>query len=125
MGNRPVILVIEDEPLIGMVIADRVEDAGCLVLGPVGDASSAVALAQKGSFDAALLDANLAGSSVHGIADLLTAAGKPFAFVTGYGREAISKRYRDARVLTKPFDEEELCQLVRDLVACRDPAAAG
>jgi hypothetical protein len=38
------------------------------------------------------------------------------AFVTGYGREALPRSFRDAVVLTKPFDQTGLVATVELLV---------
>jgi hypothetical protein len=38
----------------------------------------------------------------------LTRKNCPFAFVTGYGREALPPGFRDAAVLGKPFGRDQL-----------------
>jgi CheY-like chemotaxis protein len=124
-GQVPVILVVEDEPLVAMAVADCVTDAGCRVLGPVGDLSEALKTARAGKFDAALLDANLGGKNVDELATLLAQAGIPFAFVTGYGRDILPDAFRHVTVLTKPYDDDELKQVIRDMVASKDGTESG
>ena len=41
-GKR--VLVLEDEPLIAMVLVDILEEAGCTVVGPAHDAEQAAKL---------------------------------------------------------------------------------
>jgi CheY-like chemotaxis protein len=74
-------------------------------------------LIEEGAFDAALLDVNLAGQSVDELAALLKKNKRPFAFATGYGREALPAAFRDALILTKPFDEADLLATIGELVA--------
>lgn len=105
-GKR--ILVVEDEPLIGMVLVDYLSEAGCEVVGPAQSLDKAKALVAEGGFDAALVDGNLAGRSVDEIAVGLTQKGLPFAFVTGYGREALPEGFRDAIIVEKPFTQEQV-----------------
>ena len=53
-------------------------------------------------------DANLGGDPVDEIAAALTRKGIPFAFATGYGREALPHGFRDRPVITKPFRDSPL-----------------
>ena len=124
-GQVPVILVVEDEPLVAMAVADCVTDTGCRVLGPIGDFSEALKTVRTGKFDAALLDANLGGKNVDELATLLAQAGIPFAFVTGYGRDILPDAFRHVTVVSKPYDDDELKQVIRDMVASRDGTESG
>jgi two-component sensor histidine kinase/CheY-like chemotaxis protein len=112
-GRR--ILVIEDEPLVAMEIAAGLEAAGYAVVGPAGNLRTATALLEQARFDGALLDANLAGNPVAEIAAALTRRKIPFAFVTGYGREALPRPFAGAPMVGKPFTERELCAAVERL----------
>ena len=115
----PVVLVVEDEPLVAMAIADCVTDLGCQVLGPVGDLHQALRIVCTHKFDAALLDANLGGKKVDELANSLARAAIPFAFVTGYGRDILPEAFRHVTVLTKPYDDDELKQVIREMVASK------
>src|SRR3954467_2282481 len=55
----PAILVVEDEAMVAMDLADCVTDAGYRVLGPIDTLSEAPRIGAAEVFDAALLDANL------------------------------------------------------------------
>lgn len=117
-GKR--ILVIEDEAFVAMDIEDTLNEAGCLVLGPVATLEKGKALIADTDCDAALLDANLSGYPVDELAALLTQKNIPFAFVTGYGREALPEAFRASAVLAKPFNAEQLRTLVRVLLRDND-----
>lgn len=97
------VLLIEDEPLIGMDMHDSLEDAGYDVIGPAVTVDEARQLIETADFDLAMLDANMNGDPVDDLAVALTRHGKPFVFVTGYGREGLPKAFRQAPLLTKPL----------------------
>src|SRR5262249_22806501 len=52
------------------------------------------------------------GQPVDELATLLTRKNRPFAFVTGYGREALPAGFRGAVVLGKPFGADQLLAAV-------------
>jgi CheY-like chemotaxis protein len=105
-GKR--ILVIEDEPLVSMEMESDLEAAGCDVIGPAATLDEAKTLVEDSDYDAALLDVNLKGQPVDELATLLTKKNCPFAFVTGYGRDALPSGFRGAVVLGKPFSSDQL-----------------
>ena len=78
------ILVVEDEPLVAMMVEDFLLGEGAVVVGPATSLAKALELAE-GTFDAALLDVNLAGERVYPVARRLQQRGIPFVFATGYG----------------------------------------
>ena len=105
-GKR--ILVIEDEPLVSMEIESNLANAGCEIVGPAATLDRAKSLAETADYDAALVDVNLKGQPVDELATLLTKKDRPFAFVTGYGRDALPSGFRGAVVLGKPFSADQL-----------------
>jgi len=66
--------------------------------------------------DGALLDVNLHGRGVDGIAAALTRRGIPFVFVTGNSREALPKSFAKAPILSKPFSGGQLLAEARQLI---------
>jgi len=121
LGKR--ILVVEDEPLIGMVITDYLSDAGCIVVGPAQNVERALSVIRDETFDAALVDGNLAGRTVDEIAVALTQRGTPFAFVTGYGREALPLGFREALIVEKPFTADQITGALERLLSPGDNVA--
>nr|WP_173931178.1 PAS domain S-box protein [Chelativorans sp. Marseille-P2723] len=114
-GKR--ILIVEDEPLIAMDIAATLSEAGCVVIGPAMNFQSANRLIAKAAFDAALLDANLGGYPVEKLAASLTAKGIPFAFLTGYEREALPEEFRHAPLINKPFTRWDAIEIIDKLTS--------
>jgi PAS domain S-box-containing protein len=113
-GKR--ILIIEDEPLVAMELESTLTAAGCEVIGPATTLERAKPLVADSTCDAALLDVNLAGQPVDELVTLLTKKNCPFAFVTGYGREALPPGLRGAVMLAKPFRADQLLATVAVLL---------
>ena len=113
-GKR--VLIVEDEPLLSMDMEASLMEAGCEVSGQAGTLAKAKQLIADTDCDAALLDANLAGQSVDELAVALTQRNIPFAFVTGYGREALPEGFREVAVLSKPFSKDQLRSVVQGLL---------
>jgi PAS domain S-box-containing protein len=120
-GKR--ILLIEDEALISMDLEASLTKGGCEVLGPASTLDQAKQMIEKADFDGALVDANLAGHPVDDLAAALTKRNIPFAFVTGYGREALPAAFGEGIVLDKPFTQEQLLATVGLLFDQDAPAA--
>jgi two-component sensor histidine kinase/CheY-like chemotaxis protein len=106
------ILVVEDEPLIGLDIVSTLEKAGAHVPDPIGTETDALDVIEHRHFDAVLLDANLRGRGVDAIAAMLNRRNIPFLFVTGYGKEGLPEGYKQTTTLPKPFSEHQLIDAV-------------
>lgn len=111
------ILLIEDEPLVAMDIAASLEEAGAKVVKIARTLADAMTAAGQDAFDVALLDGNLMGKPVDTVAAVLQERGKPFCFVSGYGREHLPAGFIDAPILIKPVRPEDIIQTVRSLTA--------
>ena len=113
------VLVVEDEPLVSMLVEDELLDAGATVLGPVPSVSDALRLieaaAADGGISAAVLDINLDGRHVAPVADRLAMLGVPFVFATGYGESCDTGGHGTAPTLPKPFGPERLIAAVEAL----------
>lgn len=98
------ILIVEDEPLIAMMLEDFLDALDRQVAGTADNVAAALELIGQGGCDAAILDVNLrAGEQSWPIADKLAEAGIPFIIATGGGGDSIAPHHRGCPVLTKPF----------------------
>ena len=97
--------------LIAGMIADTLQDAGYLVIGPATSLEPGKTLANTEYLDGAFLDINLAGKASFAIADILLRRGVPVAFLTGYHQGAIPEAYRHCARLWKPFQLDQLIAL--------------
>jgi CheY-like chemotaxis protein len=115
-GRR--VLVVEDEALTAMALQQLLEDAGYIVLGPVGRVEDALDLLRSGPPDAAVLDVNLFGATVDPVAAMLEDMGVPFLFCTGYHSGATAgTRHPYAPVLGKPVNANNLLNAVSGLIS--------
>jgi CheY-like chemotaxis protein len=100
------ILVVEDEYLIAMDLADRLADLGAEVIGPAGSVTEALAIvgAKGNRIDGAVLDVNLRNEHVYPVANALTARGVRFIFASGYDVGMTPAAYADMPRQVKPVD---------------------
>ncbi len=119
------LLVVEDNYLVAGVIVQHMRQRGAVVLGPAPSVEKALEIVERETFDAAVLDIDLQGSTVAPVALRLRELGRPFAFLTGYGSDgALPPELADERRLSKPVPMDDLAAMVLELVG-RAPGAAG
>ncbi|MEW6767812.1 MAG: response regulator [Pseudomonadota bacterium] len=118
---RAKVLLIEDEVMIRMMVADMLGELGYSIAGEAGDIDEAVRLVQAADFDIAILDVNVNSKIITPVAEAVTMRGRPFVFATGYGSDGLPEKFRDIPALQKPFQIETLRRAIED--ALRDVAA--
>lgn len=107
------ILVVEDDYLEALALAEVLQAAGADVIGPVSEIQEALSFVEKvNDIDAAILDVDLHGQKSYPVAQALAARQIRFVFATGYGEEAIDQAYRAYPRLQKPFDERALVNVL-------------
>ena len=77
------ILIVEDEPLIAMMLEDFLDSLGHRVHGTCDTVECALDETEKGGFDLAILDVNLKGENVWPVATRLREKNVPFVIATG------------------------------------------
>jgi CheY-like chemotaxis protein len=110
------VLVVEDETLLSMMIEDMLTDLGCTVVGTGNELQKACSLASKATVDVGILDVNLDGLDSGPVAEQLAARGVPFVLATGYGTAGVSRKYKNAPALIKPFNERDLARALTEAV---------
>jgi CheY-like chemotaxis protein len=100
------LLVVEDDALIRMLLADMLGEIGYTVAAEAASIDEALEATRKADFDFALLDADLKGQSVSPVADALVARDIGFIFVTGSDHGLFAYRHRPT--LKKPFQIDAL-----------------
>jgi PAS domain S-box-containing protein len=113
-GKR--VLLVEDEPLVSMMLADLLSAFGHKVDGPYSRFSDAMLAAKSNNLQAGILDVNLGGEKTYAVADILADRKIPFAFVTGYGPDSIVSTFSHAPVLQKPVEAAKLHALLQQIV---------
>jgi DNA-binding NtrC family response regulator len=81
-GRR--VLVVEDEAIISLALADTLEGAGYTVAGPFGTRSETLNWLEGNTPDLALLDVKLKDGSSDDIARELVQRGVPFVVQSGH-----------------------------------------
>ena len=120
-GSPRSVLLVEDEVMIRMMVADMLGELGYGVAGEAGDIDEAVRLVQSTEFDIAILDVNVNGKVISPVAEAVRLRGRPFVFATGYGSAGLPEKFRDSPTLQKPFQMETLKRALE--AALKDVAA--
>ncbi len=82
--STPLVLILEDEALIGLNLRDDLQDAGYRVEGPFTTCAAALSWLQTATPDTAILDAALKDGPCRAIAQELTRRKVPFLIYSGY-----------------------------------------
>lgn len=109
------VLLVEDEPLVAMGIADQLIAAGAIV-GPCPTAKRALDALAATAVDVAVIDFVLADSNSEAVQDALERKGVPFVVLTAYPAVLV-RRHTGQHILSKPVAADLLCSTVRSL--CR------
>jgi CheY-like chemotaxis protein len=109
------VLVVEDDVMIRVVLADMPCELGYTVAAEAASIDEALEATRKTDFDFAILDADLKGRSVSPVADALVARDIRFVFITGYGDHGLSA-YRNRPTLRKPFQIDTLKRALQERV---------
>ena len=122
-GGRRV-LVVEDEAIIGLALAELVEDEGHIVCGPFNRADQAIALLDRETPDMAIVDHILRDGSCVELVRLLNARGIPFVIYSGsYRRPDMPVELQQAPWFEKPGRYADLSEALAGLPA-REAACA-
>ena len=97
------ILIIEDEPMIAFGLEELLVSCGYDVAGVAVKLPKALLLIERGAFDLAIVDANLAGVSASPAGSALAARGSPYIVLSGYSTIQLAGAFPGAELfLQKP-----------------------
>ena len=103
MAEKRIVLIVEDEPLIAMMLEDFLDSLGHGIVGTCETVQDAMAKVEEGGFDVAIIDVHLKGEHVWPVADRLTEKGIPFILATGGHIAPPPREHENAPVLSKPY----------------------
>ena len=112
MGGARNILIVEDEPLIAMMLEDFILSLGHEVVANCDSLPTALTAVSVGGFDLAILDVNLKGESVWPVASALRDAGVPFVLATGGHVDPPPAEFRDVPLIEKPYTIDRVSPII-------------
>jgi CheY-like chemotaxis protein len=120
------VFLVEDEVLIGMMLADMIEQLGHRVVAEAANIEDGQTLAQTTNYDLAVLDINIGGHSIDPVAEIIDRRGLPFFFVSGYESGGLPKQFSDRPLLQKPVMSWKLGETINSMLSISDiECAAG
>ena len=120
--RSPLVLLVEDEALIALALADDVETAGYQVAGPFNRASDTLAWLEQHTPDIAIIDIHLRDGSSVDLAGVLRERGVPFIVFSGDKRDGRSpEAFEGARWLSKPVGTRQLLDTLAELAPPKLP----
>jgi DNA-binding response OmpR family regulator len=114
------ILVVEDEPLVGLDLADTLRAAGAQVVF-AKSASEAISSLDRVQVTASVLDINLGSHDCAAVCQRLRDRDIPFLFHTGYTVPLAG--WESVTVIRKPSMAQEIVEAVERLCRSRPQAA--
>jgi CheY-like chemotaxis protein len=114
------VLVLEDNALVAMHLEEMLSEAGCQVVAMIDNVKGAMEFIRGHAIDAAVLDVNLRGEKVFGVAEELMARRVPLVFSSGYGQRFLPPQFDRAPHLSKPFEPETLRDALAEACAAND-----
>lgn len=106
------ILIVEDEPLIAMMLEDYLLSLGHEVSGSCDNVSAALAAIDTVAFDLAILDVNLKGENVWPVAAALRQRGTPFVLASGGHVDPPPPEFKNAPMIEKPYTIDRVTPII-------------
>lgn len=103
MSKQRNILIVEDEPLISMMLEDFLLSLGHQVIAICETVPEALAACDGPQFDIAILDVNLKGQSVWPVAARLRELGIPFVLASGGHVDPPPPEFATVPMIDKPY----------------------
>jgi CheY-like chemotaxis protein len=117
MAGARSILVVEDEPLIAMMLEDFLETLGHKVHATCEDIPCSLEAVDNGGFDVAILDVNINGESVWPVAHKLREKNIPFVIATGGYVEPPPAEFAAVPVIEKPYTMDRVTPAIEAALA--------
>ena len=111
------ILIVEDEPLIAMMLEDFILSLGHEVTANCDSVPAALEAVAAGGFDLAILDVNLKGESVWPVATALRAGSIPFVLASGGHVDPPPAEFKDVPLIEKPYTIDRVSPIIAAALA--------
>ena len=117
MSETRCILIVEDEPLISMMLEDFLQSLGHEVAAVCESVEEATAAVSEREFDLAILDVNLKGESVWPVAAQLRAKGVPFVLASGGHVDPPPSDFVNVPMIDKPYTIDRINPAIEEALA--------
>lgn len=117
-------LIVEDDPAIGLDLRMALAQVGATALGPVASVAAAFAILADQAVNGAILDIRLKNNElVFPVADALAALRIPFVFASGRSASLMPLKHSDRPFFDKPFHSDEVVEMLGQLLDGARPAS--
>lgn len=117
------VLVVEDEPIVAMDLAETMSEGGADIVGPCSTVREARQLIRDQAIDVAILDVNLKDGDLTPVLEALRARDVPVLVYTGGELPTrLRERHPDLIVLRKPLQPGRLMLELKRLRSHSAPA---
>ena len=104
------ILIVEDEIIVALDLADKITADGAEAVGPVSTVNAALDVIANTELDGVILDVKLRGEMSFPVADVLADRHIPFVFMTALDASDIPSRHENVRRVQKPVSTDVICR---------------
>jgi DNA-binding response OmpR family regulator len=111
------VLVVEDEAIVAIDIAQQLTEDGFVVVGPAPSVAKALRLIVDVGCDIAVLDVNLRDETAEPVARELRLRRTPFLFLSAVSRDHLPSGFTDEVLLPKPARPAVLVAALQSLIA--------
>lgn len=111
------VLVVEDEAIVAIDIAEQLVQAGFVVVGPAPSVAKALRLIVEEGCDVAVLDVNLRDETAEPVARELRSRRTPFLFMSAVSRDHLPAEFNDKVLLPKPTRPSVLVAALQSSIA--------
>ncbi len=102
-GERPRVLIVEDDLLLSLDLAQILSEAGFVAVGPARSVAEALKLTERPGCQAAVLDVGLRLGTSEPVARELKHRGTPFVTLSGYPQNRLPSIFTEAPFFAKPL----------------------
>ena len=109
------VLIVEDDVMLAIDLAEQLTAFGYEVVGPCMTAAQALQIFEKEGCDVAVLDISLGGETSEPVARRLGVAEVPFVVASGYSNEQWPPVFKGKAAVYKPYSARAVVELIENV----------